>query len=373
MKKLFQFKWVNFISYLIQVILFFVLCIYLLDPAHQPSPTMTDHGLGDGAAALGAIIIIVFLFILFLITCMLYLVWIRNTKAKKVFLVVINAIAFLLLSSQLYEAFPYLVKESKHGFFSIINQYQRNKVIVAKDDYQQIKFDGYKLGLFLCKNDTNLIYVHDTIKDSRKEKYYLVKGSKIIEIEKSKIEHFINEINNDGIVFGESGEVHPLVIIPENNQNNLVYGRTKLDFDDDPFNEENLPVVKIWNEFEDIKNAAELKGFKEFMPIEKSGKTDKNGTLYFLFWHLSNPGAGFAFSSCMDWEGNIYQNASLCLAVRKKGEKIMVREINLNALLSKERAVFYDCLAIEDFIVSGNYFYILVDGKLYFHKLEESH
>ena len=62
------------------------------------------------------------------------------------------------------------------------------------------------------------------------------------------------------------------------------------------------------------------------------------------------------------------EKASLCLAIRKKGEKIMVREVNLNALPPKERAIFYEDMAVEDFIVSGNYYYIIVDRKLYCHK-----
>ncbi len=99
------------------------------------------------------------------------------------------------------------------------------------------------------------------------------------------------------------------------------------------------------------------------MLINETAKKDKNGTLYFLFWHLSNPGA------CIDWKVNFNQEASLCLAIRKKGGEITVREINLNALPSKERATFYNYRSIENFIVNGNYFYIIVDRKLYFHKV----
>ena len=98
------------------------------------------------------------------------------------------------------------------------------------------------------------------------------------------------------------------------------------------------------------------------MPIDNTSKKDKNGTLYFLFWHLSNPGAG------MDWKENFNQDSSLCLAIRKKGGEITVREVNLNALLPKVRAPFYNDRSIENFIVSGNYFYIIVDGQLYYHK-----
>ena len=211
-------------------------------------------------------------------------------------------------------------------------------------------------------NDTNLIYVRDTTRNSLNSKFYLVKGHQLKEIDKNKIGHFINHgIIKNPDIFQDDGNKTVTVISTENEENNLVFGRTKIDYDDDPFNEENLPTVKIWNEFEDIKNAGELKGFKDFMPI--GGKKDKNGTIYKLFWHLSNPGAA------INWDEGFNEKASLCLAIRKKGEKIMVREVNLNALPPNERAVFYECMAVEDFIVSGNYYYIIVDRKLYFHKV----
>lgn len=359
MKKLLQFNWLTFITYLVQVFLFFVLFIYIPSP---PS-TSTDLDYGAAGAAVGEMIVLIFLFILFLITSILYVAWIRNTKGKKSFLIVINAITFMLLLLQVISGFPYIIKESKDGYFSLINEYRRNQSITGKDDYQQIKFDGYNLRLFINRNDTNLIYVRDTTRNSLNSKFYLVKGHQLQEIDKNKIGHFINlGIRQNPDIFEEDGKKTVTVISTENEENNLKFGRTKLDYDDDPFNEENLPTVKIWNEFEDIKNAGELKGFKEFMPIPQSGKKDKNGTLYFLFWYLSNPGA------VMNWDCDINQEASLCLCIRKKGEKITVREINLNAILEKERAVFYECMAVEDFIVSGNYYYIIVDRKLYCHK-----
>ena len=46
-------------------------------------------------------------------------------------------------------------------------------------------------------------------------------------------------------------------------------------------------------------------------PIDEASKKDKNGTLYFLFWHLSNPGAGIY------WKANSNQEARLCVAIRK--------------------------------------------------------
>ena len=333
---------------------------------YMPSPpsTTTDVGVGGAGEAVGEMIILMFLFISFLITSLIYVTWVKYTKGKKAFLIVINIISFMFLLPVVISGFPYIVKSSKNGFFSIINEYQRNQSITGKDDYQQIKFDGYNLRLFINMNDTNLIYVSDNATNSLNGKFYLVKGHQLQEIEKNKIGHFINHgIIQNPDIFQDDGNKTVTVISTENEENNHVFGRTKLDYDDDPFNEENLPKVKIWNEFEDIKNAGELKGFKKFMPIPKSSKKDKNGTLYFLFWYLSNPGA------VMNWDCDINQEASLCLCIRKKGEKIMVREVNLNALPPKERAIFYEDMAVEDFIVSGNYYYIIVDRKLYFHKV----
>ena len=359
MKKLLQFNWLNYITYFIQVILFFVLFIYIPSP---PS-TATDVGVGAAGDAVGEMIILIFLFILFIITSILYVAWIRNTKEKKSFLIVINAITFMLLLLQVISGFPYIIKESKNGCFSLINEYRRNQSITGKDDYQQIKFDGYNLRLFINRNDTNLIYVRDTTRNSLNGKFYLVKGHQLQEIDKNKIGHFINHViieNPD--IFEEDGKKTVTVISTENDESELVYGRINLEYyDDDSFKEDKLPLVKIWNEFEDIKNAGELKGFKDFMPI--GGKKDKNGTIYKLFWHLSNPGAA------INWDEGFNEKASLCLAIRKKGEKIMVREIDLNALPPKERAIFYEDMAVEDFIVSGNYYYIIVDRKLYCHKV----
>ncbi len=133
-----------------------------------------------------------------------------------------------------------------------------------------------------------------------------------------------------------------------------------IDFTNGPFfNTENIPTVTVWDE-SDERNKTELKGFKEFMPIEETSKKDKNGTLYFLFWYLSNPGA------VMNWDGDINQEANLCLCIRKKGEKITVREINLNAIPEKERAVFYEWMAVKDLIIDKECYYILVNGQLYF-------
>ena len=358
MKKLLQFNWLNYITYFIQVILFFVLFIYIPSP---PS-TATDVGVGAAGEAVGEMIILIFLFILFIITSILYVAWIRNTKEKKSFLIVINAITFMLLLLQVISGFPYIIKESKNGCFSLINEYRRNQSITGKDDYQQIKFDGYNLRLFINRNDTNLIYVRDTTRNSLNGKFYFVKGHQLQEIDKNKIGHFINlGIRQNPDLFEEDGKKTVTVISTENEESKLVYGGTNLEYyDDDSFKEDKLPLVKIWNEFEDIKNAGELKGFKDFMPI--GGKKDKNGTIYKLFWHLSNPGAA------INWDEGFNEKASLCLAIRKKGEKIMVREIDLNALPPKERAIFYEDMAVEDFIVSGNYYYIIVDRKLYCHK-----
>lgn len=275
----------------------------------------------------------------------------------------VNAITFMLLLLQVISGFPYIIKESKDGYFSIINGYYRNQSITGKDNYQQIKFDGYSLRFFLCIKDTNLLYVRDTIKESKKEKYFLLRCAVLQDIKKEKTAHLLNQLNFDEkLIFNEGCEGSPLVVIPENNQISQKFGRAMIDFTNGPFfNTENIPTVTVWDEF-DERNKTELKGFKEFMPIDKTSKKDKNGTLYFLFWHLSNPGAG------MDWKENFNQEASLCLAIRKKGGEITVREINLNALPSKERATFYNDRSIENFIVSGNYFYIIVDRKLYCHK-----
>ena len=364
MKKIFQFNWLNFITYLVQVFLFFVLCIYLMDPKHQTRSGNPDAALGEAAGALGALIMFVFLFILFLITCIIYLAWLRKTKAKKGVLIFINTVAFLLLASQVYEAFPYLIKESKDGYFSMINGYHRNQYIVGKDDYKKINLNGYKVKLFLCSKDTNLISVRDTISESKKEKFYLLRGSSVKEVEKNKVIHLLNHLNfEEQEIFSEDSRRRPLVVITENNQNKQKFGRTFIDFDNNPFNSENLPKVTFWNELENTNNVAELKGFKQFTPIEETSKIDKNGTLYFLFWHLSNQGAA------MLWNGDYTQESSLCLAIRKKGEKIAVREVNLYALPNSERAIFYDGISIENLIVSGNYFYILVDGKLYYQQI----
>jgi hypothetical protein len=360
-KKILQFNWLTFITYLVQVFLFFVLFIYIPSP---PS-NATDVGVGAAGEAVGEMIILIFLFILFIITSILYVAWIRNTKVKKSFLIVINAITFMFLLSQVISGFPYIIKESKDGYFSIINGYYRNESIVGKDDYKPINLNGYKVKLFLCTKDTNLLYVRDTVKDSRKEKFYLLHGAILQEIKKEKTAHLLNRLNFDEqLIFSEGFEGRPLVVIPENNQISQKFGRTVIDFTNGTFfNTENIPTVTVWDEF-DERNKTELKGFKDFISIDKTSKKDKNGTLYFLFWHLSNPGA------CIDWKGNFNQEVSLCLAIRKKGGKITVREINLNALPSKERATFYIDRSIENFIVSGNFFYIIVDGQLYFSPLK---
>lgn len=361
MKKIFQFNWLNFITYLVQVFLFFVLCMYLMDPKHQTRSGNPDAALGEAAGALGALIMFVFLFILFLITCIIYLAWLRKTKAKKGVLIFINTVAFLLLSFQLYEAFPFLMKESKDGYFSLINGYYRNQSIVGKDDYKKINLNGYKVKLFLCSKDTNLISVRETISESKKEKFYLLRGSSVKEVEKNKVIHLINHLNfEEQEIFDDDSRRRPLVVMIENNQNEQKFGRTVIDFDNNPFNSENLPEVTFWNE---LDNVAELKGFKQFTPIEETSKIDKNGTLYFLFWHFSNSGAA------MLWNGDYTQESSLCLAIRKKGEKIAVREVNLYALPNSERAIFYDGISIENFIVINNYFYILVNGNLYYHTM----
>jgi hypothetical protein len=304
---------------------------------------------------------------LFLITCILYLTWFIKTKGKKAFLIVINTIAFLFLLPEVISAFPYVISESKSGFFSMVNGYYRNQAIIAKDEYKQINLNGFKLKLFLSTNDTNLIYVANTVAISKKEKFYLLKGSALQEIKKENTKHLLNHLNfEEQYVFSEGWEGRTLVVIPENNQISKKFGRTVIDFTIGPFfnNVENIPTVSVWDE-SDERNKTELKGFKEFMALERTAKKDKNGTLYFLFWHLSSRGAA------MNWDGVYNQEASLCLGIRKKGEKIMVREIDLNALPIKERSVFYDWINLENFIVSGNCFYMIVDGKLYFHKLDD--
>ncbi len=108
MKKILLFNWLTFITYLVQVFLFFVLFIYIPSP---PS-TATDVGVGAAGEAVGEMIILIFLFILFIITSILYVAWIRNTKVKKSFLIVINAITFMLLLSQVISGFPYIIKKT---------------------------------------------------------------------------------------------------------------------------------------------------------------------------------------------------------------------------------------------------------------------
>ena len=255
MKKLLQFNWINYITYLIQVILFFVLFIYIPSP---PS-TATDVGVAGAGEAVGEMIILMFLFILFIITSILYVTWFKYTKGKKAFLIVINVITFMFLVPAVISGFPYLVKSSKSGFFSIINEYRRNQSITGKDDYQQIKFDGYNLRLFINRNDTNLIYVRDTTRNSLNGKFYLVKGHQLQEIDKNKIGHFINHgIIQNPDIFQDDGNKTVTVISTENEESKLVYGGTNLEYyDDDSFKEDKLPLVKIWNEFEDIKNAGD--------------------------------------------------------------------------------------------------------------------
>lgn len=345
---------INIISLILLSTIVFKIYKYLMNPENTPKSDSTD-GLGSAASAIGLVVFVLFIYLIFSIVWSIRVIWVLKTLKMKSFLFYFNFIILFIPWS------PFLISGADYLYHSSINWWNRNEILSSSDNYKAIPFPEEREFVSIIETNDSIIlslkgkgyYTNRGEYLNKPAKYYIIEDNKLIEISKSLIFHLINNMGE--IIIDKPSTWHNHNWFKDSFKNT----KHTLSFDtrNKYIEDFNVPTTYLYDTLLNMK-VDSLKGFDDLIHCYTYESNEYNRVIENAYYNASKKIIYIPF----------FSKEKMYIAIKKINERVKVNEINFNSHKK------YSDNAIRNggikLFIKDEYSYILIDGDLFFHKID---